>query len=40
MTGVTDILVGASNPKTLHPDVGNMTAIHNLKKKMFTSICL
>jgi aspartate/methionine/tyrosine aminotransferase len=31
MTGVTDILVGASNPKTLHPDVGNMTTSHNLK---------
>lgn len=31
MTGVTDILVGASNPKTLHPDVGNMTTIHNQK---------
>ena len=31
MTGVTDILVGASNPKTLHPDVGNMTNIPNVK---------
>jgi hypothetical protein len=31
MTGVTDILVGACNPKTLHPDIGNMTTIHNLK---------
>uniref|UniRef100_A0A453E9S5 Aminotransferase class I/classII large domain-containing protein n=2 Tax=Aegilops tauschii subsp. strangulata TaxID=200361 RepID=A0A453E9S5_AEGTS len=31
MTGVTDILVGASNPKTLHPDVGNMTTIPNVK---------
>uniref|UniRef100_A0A8R7TRZ9 Aminotransferase class I/classII large domain-containing protein n=1 Tax=Triticum urartu TaxID=4572 RepID=A0A8R7TRZ9_TRIUA len=28
MTGVTDILVGASNPKTLHPDIGNMTTIY------------
>lgn len=24
MTGVTDILVGASNPETLHPDVGKI----------------
>jgi hypothetical protein len=27
MTGVTDILVGACDPKTLHPDVGKMTLL-------------
>jgi aromatic aminotransferase len=27
MTGVTDILVGGSDPKTLHPDVGKMTLL-------------
>lgn len=26
MTGVTDILVGPSDPKTLHPDVGKLLA--------------
>jgi len=24
MTGVTDILIGGCDPKTLHPDVGKM----------------
>ena len=27
MTGVTDILVGDCDPKTLHPDVGKMTLL-------------
>jgi hypothetical protein len=27
MTGVTDILVGDCNPKTLHPDVGKMSLL-------------
>jgi len=27
MTGVTDILVGACDPKTLHPDVGKITTL-------------
>jgi aromatic aminotransferase len=33
MTGVTDILVGGCDPKTLHPDVGKMTLFFLLHLK-------
>jgi aromatic aminotransferase len=31
MTGVTNILVGGSDPKTLHPDVGKMSLFFTLE---------
>lgn len=40
MTGVTDILVGGSDPKTLHPDVGKIVLLSSFTLERFANLSI
>jgi hypothetical protein len=40
MTGVTNILVGGSDPKTLHPDVGKMSLLSSFTLENFVNLIM